>query len=145
MIFPHPGSWISDPGSRIQKQQQKRGVKKNLLSYLFFSHKFHNIVNYYIFEMLNKKMWLNFQRITERLPKKLSQSFKNMGLGSGIRNKPIPDPDPGSMGQKGTGSRIPDPGSATLRIGTVRGRLLPVPRREEINIKDGVKTLRLSH
>ncbi len=23
------------PGSRIQKQQQKRGVKKNLLSYLF--------------------------------------------------------------------------------------------------------------
>ena len=106
MIFPHPGSWISDPGSWIQKQQQKRGVKKNLLSYLFFSYKFYNIVNYYIFEMLDKKMWLNFQRSTERLPKKLSQSFKNMGLGSGIRNKPIPDPDPGSMGQKGTGSRI---------------------------------------
>jgi hypothetical protein len=33
---------------------------------------------------------------------------------SGIRKKTIPDP--GSMGQKGTGSRIPDPrsGSATL-------------------------------
>ncbi len=40
-----------------------------------------------------------------------------MGLGSGIRDpgseirdpeKPIPDP--GSRGQKGTGSRIPDPG-----------------------------------
>jgi hypothetical protein len=30
-----------------------------------------------------------------------------MGLGSGIRKKPIPDP--GSGGQKGTGSRIPDP------------------------------------
>jgi hypothetical protein len=27
-----------------------------------------------------------------------------MGLGSGIRKKPIPDP--GSRGQKGTGSRI---------------------------------------
>jgi hypothetical protein len=27
-----------------------------------------------------------------------------MSLGSGIRNKPIPDP--GSRGQKGTGSRI---------------------------------------
>jgi hypothetical protein len=27
-----------------------------------------------------------------------------MGLGSGIREKPIPDP--GSRGQKGTGSRI---------------------------------------
>jgi hypothetical protein len=30
-----------------------------------------------------------------------------MALGSGIRKKPIPDP--GSRGQKGTGSRIPDP------------------------------------
>jgi hypothetical protein len=27
-------SWIPDLGSRIQKQQQKRGVKKNLMSYL---------------------------------------------------------------------------------------------------------------
>jgi hypothetical protein len=32
LIFTHPGSRISDLGSRIQKQQQKRGVKKNLLS-----------------------------------------------------------------------------------------------------------------
>jgi hypothetical protein len=33
-----PGSRIlifTHPGSRIQKQKQKRGVKKNLLSYLF--------------------------------------------------------------------------------------------------------------
>jgi hypothetical protein len=28
LIFTHPGSRISDPGSRIQKQKQKRGVKK---------------------------------------------------------------------------------------------------------------------
>jgi hypothetical protein len=35
LIFTHPGSRISDPGSRIQKQQQKRGVKKNWMSYLF--------------------------------------------------------------------------------------------------------------
>ncbi len=35
MFIPDPGSWflpIPDPGSRIQKQQQKRGVKKKLLS-----------------------------------------------------------------------------------------------------------------
>jgi hypothetical protein len=32
---------IPDLGSRIQKQQQKRGVKKNLLSYLLSSHKYH--------------------------------------------------------------------------------------------------------
>jgi hypothetical protein len=30
-----------------------------------------------------------------------------MGLGSGIRKNP--NPDPGSRGQKGTASRIPDP------------------------------------
>jgi hypothetical protein len=35
LIFTHPGSRISDPESRIQKQQQKRGMKKNLLSYPF--------------------------------------------------------------------------------------------------------------
>ncbi len=31
-----------------------------------------------------------------------------MGLGSGIRKKPIPDPGSGSRGQIDTGSRIPD-------------------------------------
>ncbi len=37
-----------------------------------------------------------------------------MSLGSGIRKKPIPDP--GSRGQKGTGSRIPDPGSGSATL-----------------------------
>jgi hypothetical protein len=32
-----------------------------------------------------------------------------MGLGSGIRKKPISDPGSRIQGQKGTGSRIPDP------------------------------------
>jgi hypothetical protein len=35
-------------------------------------------------------------------------------VGSGIRKKPIPDP--GSRGQKGTGSRIPDPGSGSATL-----------------------------
>jgi hypothetical protein len=35
------------------------------------------------------------------------EALKNMDLGSGIRKKPIPDP--GSRGQKGTGSWIADP------------------------------------
>ncbi len=50
-------SRMPDPNfypSRIQKQDQKRGVKKNLLLYLFYSHKIHKIVNYFIFEMLKK-------------------------------------------------------------------------------------------
>ncbi len=37
-------------------------------------------------------------------PKNCHYALKNMGLGSGIRKKPIPGP--GSRGQKGTGSRI---------------------------------------
>jgi hypothetical protein len=32
-----------------------------------------------------------------------------MGLGAEIRKKPIPDLGSGARGQKGTGSRIPDP------------------------------------
>jgi hypothetical protein len=40
LIFTHSGSRISDPGSRIQKQQQKRGVKKISCQTFFCSHKF---------------------------------------------------------------------------------------------------------
>jgi hypothetical protein len=35
LIFTHPGSRISDPGSRIQKQQQKREVKKKISCHTF--------------------------------------------------------------------------------------------------------------
>jgi hypothetical protein len=42
-----------------------------------------------------------------------------MALGSGIRKKPIPDP--GSRGQKGTGSRIPDPDPQHFLVELFRG------------------------
>jgi hypothetical protein len=59
--------------------------------------------------MLKKKIWANFQRLKNFLLKKLSLCSQKYGFGirdprSGIRKKPIPDP--GSRGQKGTGSRI---------------------------------------
>ncbi len=38
---------------------------------------------------------------------KKKKVLKNMGWGSGIGKKPIPDP--GYRSQKGTGSRIPNP------------------------------------
>ena len=67
--------------------------------------------------MLKKNIWANFQRImelfTQEIVTKLSKIWvwdQGSGIrdpGSGIRKKPIPDP--GSWGQKGTGSRIPDP------------------------------------
>jgi hypothetical protein len=58
--------------------------------------------------MLKKKIWPNFLRIIEVFtPKNCPQALKNMGWGSGIRKKPIPDP--GSRGQN-----APDPGSRIL-------------------------------
>ncbi len=51
----YPGSriliFIPDLGSRIQKQQQKRGVKK-----IWRSHKFNKIEHYFSFEVLKKKL-----------------------------------------------------------------------------------------
>ncbi len=92
MFIPDPEFYTS----RIKNSRQ--------LSCLFCSHKFHKTENYFIFEMLKKKIWANFQRI---LPKKLSLSSQKYGLGiwdPGSGKKPIPDP--GSRGQKCTGSRI---------------------------------------
>jgi hypothetical protein len=51
-------------------------------------------LNYFIFEMLKKKIWAYFQRIIEL--------FTQMGFD--IRKKPIPDPGPGVK-------KAPDPGS----------------------------------
>jgi hypothetical protein len=87
-------------------------------------------LNYFIFEMLKKKIWANFQRIIELFtPKIVSKLSKNMGLGSGIRKKPIPDPgsrgkkapDPGSRGQKGTGSRGQKGTGSRIRIRNTAG------------------------
>jgi hypothetical protein len=57
--------------------------------------------------MLKKKIWANFQIIVEVFTQIIFNMLSNIWVwdpGSGIRKKPIPDP--GSRGQKGTGSRI---------------------------------------
>jgi hypothetical protein len=69
LIFTHPGSWILDLGSK--KQQQKRGAKKICCNTFYCSHKFHKIVNYFIFETLKKKNWASFQRILELFTQKI--------------------------------------------------------------------------
>ncbi len=113
MFNPDPKSWflpIPNPGSI---NSNKREGWKNLFCHNFLcSHKFLKIANYFSFGVLKKNIWANFQRIIEFFTQKLSQSSQKYGFGirdprSGIRKKPIPDP--GSRGQKGTGSRIPDP------------------------------------
>ena len=118
----YPGSRIlifTHPGSRIQKPIEKRGVKKKSFVKHFFVAT--NFVKCKIILFLNcsrKKFGPNFKELWNFLPKKLSLRPQKYEFGirdprsrrdprSGIRNKPIPDP--GSRGQKGTGSRIPDP------------------------------------
>ncbi len=112
-FFTYPGSQIPDLGSRIQKQQQKRGVKKNLLSYFFCSHKFHKIEYYFILKCRRKNFGPIFKEFLKVLPKKFHYALKCMDLGSGIRDlgSEIRDPEKtysGSriQGQKGIGSRI---------------------------------------
>jgi hypothetical protein len=84
-------------------------VKKKLdVKPFYVATKFNKIVNYFSFEVLKKKIWANFQRIIELFTKKIVKKlFKIWSWDPGSGKNPIPDP--GSRGQKGTGSRIPDP------------------------------------
>jgi hypothetical protein len=57
--------------------------------------------------MQKKKIWAKFQRIIEVFTQTIVTKLSKIWVWdprSGIRKKPIPDP--GSRGQKGTGSRI---------------------------------------
>jgi hypothetical protein len=98
----YPGSWIlsfTHPRSRIQNQQQKRGVKKICCHTILCSHKIHKIVNYFSFKVLKKKIWANFQRIIELFTQKIVTKLYKIWVWdprSGIRKKPIPDPGSGS-------------------------------------------------
>ena len=124
MFIPDPDfypSRIPDLGSRIQKQE--RDEKKICCHTFFCSHKFHIIENYFIFEMLNKKIWANFQRIIELFTKKIVKKFFKIWSwdpgseirdpGSGINLFRIPDP-----GVKK--HPIPDPGSGSATLGIRR-------------------------
>jgi hypothetical protein len=73
MFIPDPDfypSRIPNLGSRIQNQQQKRGVKR-ICHFFFCSHKYHKIENYLIFEMLKKKIRASSQRIIELFTPKI--------------------------------------------------------------------------
>jgi hypothetical protein len=113
-----PGSWfwpIPDPGSKNSKKRE--GWKKICCHNFICSHKFHKIANYFSFEVLKKKIWVNFQRIIELFSQKIVNKLSKIWVWdprSGIRKKPMPDP--GSRIQGSKRHRIPDPrsGSATL-------------------------------
>jgi hypothetical protein len=88
-------SQIPDPDfypscSRIQKQQQKRKVKKICCPTFSCSHKHHEIKNYFIFEQVKKKLG-QFTKNIDFLPKQCPDPEKTYSK---------------SRSQKGTGSRI---------------------------------------
>jgi hypothetical protein len=100
MFIPDPGSWflpVRDPKSRIPdpKTATKERWKKLDVKPFYVATKFNNIVNYFSFEVLKKKIWANFQRIIELFTKKIVKALQNMVLGSGIPDpgvKKAPDP-----------------------------------------------------
>jgi hypothetical protein len=104
-------SRIQDPGS---KNSNKRETTKKFVVITFLcNHKFHRIANYSSFELLKKKIWANFQRIIELFNQNFVNKFSKIwgwDPGSEIRDPEKAIPDPGSRGQKGTGSRIRNTG-----------------------------------
>jgi hypothetical protein len=118
MFIPDPDfypSRIPDPKT-VTKERGKKISCDNFLC----SHKFLKVANYFSFEVLKKKIWANFQKIIELFTQNIVNRLSKIWVwdpGSEIRDpekKPIPDP--GSRGQKGTGSRIPDPDPHHCRL-----------------------------
>jgi len=114
----HPSLIFTHPGSRIQKQQQKRGVKHFFVIPFYVAPKFPEIKNYFSFEVLKKKIWANFQRIIELFTQKIVTKLSKIWVWdprSGIRKNLFRIPDPGVK-------KAPDPGSgsATLFFGVLR-------------------------
>jgi hypothetical protein len=123
--------FIPDPGAK--NSNKRRGVKINLLLYLFCSHNFHKTENYFIFEMRKKKIWASFQRIIEIFTQKFVTKLSKIWVwdpGSEIR-----DPEKTYSGsriwvQGSKRDRIPDPdASGTNRAGWMLDpNIFPLPQ-----------------
>jgi hypothetical protein len=122
--IPDLGYRILDTGSQIQKQQQKRGVKKKFV--VIPSHKFHKIEIILVLKCWRKKFGPIFKELQNILPKKLSLSSPKYGfgirdLGSGIRDPGAEIRDPRS------GSRDPGSRKNLFRIPWSKRHRIPDP------------------
>ncbi len=116
LIFTHPGSRISNPGSRIQKQQQKRGVKKIVVITFYVATNFTKLKIILVLKCWRKKFVQIFKESYNFLRKKLSLSSQKYGFGirdlgnrdqgSGKNLFRIPDPGVKKAPDPGSGSRI---------------------------------------
>jgi len=96
LIYIHPGSKISN----------KRGAKKKIVIFVFCSHKYHKIENYFIFELAKKNL-VQLTKNYKNFPPKIVIKLSKYGFRSGFR-------DPGSEKKPIFGFRIP--GSKRHRI-----------------------------
>jgi hypothetical protein len=100
-------SRIPDPDFYLYRiQQRHQEMRQFFLSYYFFSHKYHKIVNNFIFEQVKNHRTF--------YPKICHSVIKNMGLGSGI-------PDPGSKRYR---IRSPVRTATLLDLNSFRGQPL---------------------
>ncbi len=113
MFIPDPGSWflpIPDLGSRIPDPKtatKERGEKKFVVISFYVATNFTKLQIILVLKCWRKKIWANFQRIIELFTQKIVTKLSKIWIwnpGSGKNLLRIPDP--GSRGQKGTGSRI---------------------------------------
>jgi hypothetical protein len=100
MFIPDPDFYPSQTRIPDPNTATKERSEKNLLSLGTFlcSHKFHKIENYFIFEIIKKKIGGNFQKIIEFFTHKIVTGLSKIWVW-----------DPGS-GKTYSGSRIPNPG-----------------------------------
>ncbi len=104
----YPGSRIPDPKTATKE----RGEKKCVVITFYVATNFTKLQIILVLKWWRKKIWANFQRIIELFTQKIVTKLSKIwiwDLGSEIRDPEKPIPDPGSRGQKGTGSWIPDP------------------------------------
>ncbi len=99
LIFTHPGSRISDPGS---KNSNKREMWKKISCHTFLcSHKFHKIVNYFSFAVLKKKIWANFPGLWIRIHfLRIRIRIRIQSLMLETNTDPDTDPDPIQYGSR---------------------------------------------
>ncbi len=109
LIFTHPGSRISEPGSKISNKRE--GWKKLVVIPFFVATNFTKLSIILFLKCWRKKFGPIFKELLNFLPKKLSLSFQVWDPGSGKNLFPFPDP-----GVK----KAPDPGSGSA---TLQGRL----------------------
>jgi hypothetical protein len=108
LIFTHPGSRISDPGSK--NSNKREGLKKICCHNFLCSHKFHKIANYFSFEVLKKKIWANLQRIIKLFTQKIVNKLAKIWVWD--PGSEIQDPEKTYSGSRIQGPkrhRIPDP------------------------------------